>query len=75
MIKLKVDRDELRKEVEELSKYKDKRDNDYDNAFERKKYYKGLFEDMKKKVDEVVELRKEEKRRMDEKLSHRINDI
>ena len=75
LIKMRVEKDELKKEIGKLIEYKKKRDNEYDDIWARKDYYKRVVGELEMKVEKVMELRKEEIKQMGEKLSLKTKEI
>ena len=75
MLKLKVDRDELRREIEKLTEERESKDSDYDEVNKKQEYYREQMIYMEKKVNEVMDMRNEEKRSMEERLNTKIKDI
>ena len=48
MLKLKVDRDELRREIEKLTEERESKDNDYDEVNKKQEYYREQMISMKR---------------------------
>ena len=75
LMKLRVERDELKKEIGDLKENKKKRESEYDGVWARKEYYKKEVVELGKKVEKLDALREKEVRQLGEDLTLKMKEV